>query len=189
MQSSGYATVRQWPTLSFTPRTCKLDLVSEFIRWEKEDPPPPRPPTEKTEALRETETGGAGKAPRLNTRWSRGHTDPCHQGLPSISEDCVCKGAVQGAATTVKTDRRQTCGVRRLWSPAKSVAVGMGTVGTSVYLVACRHPQRVRLPGARPARARRVRHPNECSGHLSRYFTPKHDSLLEPRNPKHKETV
>ena len=34
MQSSGYAAVRQWPTLSFTHRTCKFDLNSEFIRQE-----------------------------------------------------------------------------------------------------------------------------------------------------------
>ena len=32
MQRSGCAAVRQWPTLSFTHRTCKFDLVSEFIR-------------------------------------------------------------------------------------------------------------------------------------------------------------
>ena len=32
MQSSGCAVVRQWPTLSFTHRTCKFDLASEFIR-------------------------------------------------------------------------------------------------------------------------------------------------------------
>ena len=31
MQSSGYAAVRRWPTLSFTHRTCKFDLASEFI--------------------------------------------------------------------------------------------------------------------------------------------------------------
>ena len=29
-----------------------------------------------------------------------------------------------------------------------------------------------------PARARRSRHPNECSGHLSQCFTPQHHSLL-----------
>ena len=32
MQSSGCAAVRQWPTLSFTHRTCKSDLDSEFMR-------------------------------------------------------------------------------------------------------------------------------------------------------------
>ena len=32
-------------------------------------------------------------------------------------------------------------------------------------------------------------HPNECSGHLSQCFTPKHHSLLQPRNPKHKHIV
>ena len=32
MQSSGCAAVRQWPTLSFTHRTCKFDLGSKFIR-------------------------------------------------------------------------------------------------------------------------------------------------------------
>ena len=37
-----------------------------------------------------------------------------------------------------------------------------------------------------PAHARRARHANECSGHLSQCFTPKHHSLLKPRNPKHK---
>ena len=41
MQSSGYAAVRQWPTLSFTHGTCKFDLDSEFIRQEKEMGPPP----------------------------------------------------------------------------------------------------------------------------------------------------
>ena len=33
------------------------------------------------------------------------------------------------------------------------------------------------------ARARRARHPNQCSGHLSQCFTPKHTSLLQPRLP------
>ena len=37
--------------------------------------------------------------------------------------------------------------------------------------------------------ARRTRHPNECSGHLSQCFTPKHHSLLQPGNPKHKHLV
>ena len=37
--------------------------------------------------------------------------------------------------------------------------------------------------------ARRARHPNECSGHLSQCFTPKHHSLLQPRNPAHCMTV
>ena len=32
MQSSGCVAVRQWPMLSFTHRTCKFDLDSEFIR-------------------------------------------------------------------------------------------------------------------------------------------------------------
>ena len=41
MQSSGFAAVRQWPTLSFTHWTCKFDLASEFIRLEMEMGPPP----------------------------------------------------------------------------------------------------------------------------------------------------
>ena len=41
MQSSGCAAVRQWPTLRFIHWTCKFDLDSEFIRYEKELPPPP----------------------------------------------------------------------------------------------------------------------------------------------------
>ena len=36
--------------------------------------------------------------------------------------------------------------------------------------------------------ARRARHPNQCSGHASQCFTPKHDSL-EPRNPQTAKTV
>ena len=41
MQSSGFAAVRQWPTLSFTHWTCKFDLISEFIRLEMVMGPPP----------------------------------------------------------------------------------------------------------------------------------------------------
>ena len=41
MQSSGCAAVRQWPTLCFTHRTCKFDLISEFIRLGMVMPPPP----------------------------------------------------------------------------------------------------------------------------------------------------
>ena len=41
--------------------------------------------------------------------------------------------------------------------------------------------------------ARRARHPNQCSGHLSQCSTavvaPKQHSLLKPRNPKHKHIV
>ena len=37
--------------------------------------------------------------------------------------------------------------------------------------------------------APRAQYPNECSGHLSQCFTPKHHSLLWPRNPKHKHIV
>ena len=39
---------------------------------------------------------------------------------------------------------------------------------------------RVRLPGARPMC---TQHPNQCSGHLSQCFTPKHQSLLQPKLP------
>ena len=41
MQSSGFAAVRQWPTLCFTHWTCKFDLSSEFIRLEMVMGPPP----------------------------------------------------------------------------------------------------------------------------------------------------
>ena len=41
MQSSGFAAVRQWPTLCFTHWTCKFDLNSEFIRLEMVMGPPP----------------------------------------------------------------------------------------------------------------------------------------------------
>ena len=43
MQSSGFAAVRQWPTLSCTHWICKFDLNSEFIRLEMVMPPPPPP--------------------------------------------------------------------------------------------------------------------------------------------------
>ena len=38
MRSSGFAAVRQWPTLCFTHWTCIFDLSSEFMY-----PPPPPP--------------------------------------------------------------------------------------------------------------------------------------------------
>ena len=41
MQSSGFAAVRQWLTLSFTHWTCQSDLISEFIRLEMVMDPPP----------------------------------------------------------------------------------------------------------------------------------------------------
>ena len=51
MQSSGFAAVRQWPTLSFTHWTCKFDLISEFIRLEMVMPPPCPPPPRHADRL------------------------------------------------------------------------------------------------------------------------------------------
>ena len=67
--------------------------------------------------------------------------------------------------------------VEHLRSPTSS---GSPLQVTKQLRMSCRVPMRVRLPGAHLAHAQ---HPNQCSGHPSQCFTPKHHSLLQPRRP------
>ena len=68
MRSSGFAAVRQWPTLCFTHWTCKFDLSSEFIRLGMVIPPPPPHNTPiRPSHIRAVMIVGGG-----------GGTEPCH---------------------------------------------------------------------------------------------------------------
>ena len=60
-----------------------------------------------------------------------------------------------------------------------AVGGGLMTIDGSLIDMGGVSTWRVRLPGTHPA-------PNQCSGHRSQCLTPKHHSLLQPRNPKHK---
>ena len=97
------------------------------------------------------------------------------QEKPTFSCDLDDK-SVNGVHTLCSVDKTH-------WHPLSFLGLGHGKLVKPAHKRAIEESLRIKgqkgyVCWARARRARRAQHPNECSGHLSQCFTPKHHTLL-----------